>query len=127
ATRHRRDGGAHNPAHEDDLSLETTARRRLAYDELLANQLALLMIRGQMRTAKGRAVVGNGQLRAKAIAALPFALTDGQNQSLAEIEADMAAPNRMLRLLQGDVGAGKTVVAMLALLSAVEAGTQGAL
>jgi len=118
---------AHNPAHEDDLSLETTARRRLAYDELLANQLALLMIRAQMRTAKGRAVVGDGRLRAKAIAALPFALTGGQTQSLAEIEADMAAPNRMLRLLQGDVGAGKTVVAMLALLNAVEAGTQGAL
>jgi len=118
---------AHNPAHEDDLSLETTARRRLAYDELLANQLALLMIRSQLRTAKGRTIAGDGRLRAKAIAALPFALTGGQTQSLAEIEADMAAPNRMLRLLQGDVGAGKTVVAMLALLNAVEAGTQGAL
>jgi ATP-dependent DNA helicase RecG len=118
---------AHSPAHEGDLSLETPARRRLAYDELLANQLALLMIRAQMRTAKGRSIAGNERLKAKAIAALPFALTDGQKQSLAEIEADMAAPNRMLRLLQGDVGAGKTVVAMLSLLNAVEAGTQGAL
>jgi ATP-dependent DNA helicase RecG len=116
---------AHAPEHESDLDPQT--RRRLAYDELLANQLALLMIRSRMRAAKGRAVAGDGHLKAKAMAALPFALTDGQIQALAEIEADMAAPNRMLRLLQGDVGAGKTVVAMLALLNAVEAGTQGAL
>ncbi len=85
------------------------------------------MIRGRMRTAKGRTIESRGRLKAKAIAALPFVLTGGQAQSLAEIEADMAAPTRMLRLLQGDVGAGKTVVAMLALLDAVEAGTQGAL
>ena len=118
---------AHNPAHEADLSPETSVRERLAYDELLANQLALLMIRAQMRGQKGRAVKGDGHLKAKAIAALPFTLTDAQKQSLAEIEADMAAPSRMLRLLQGDVGAGKTVVAMLALLGAIEAGAQGAL
>jgi ATP-dependent DNA helicase RecG len=118
---------AHAPAHEADLAPETDARRRLAYDELLANQLALLMIRARMRDAKGRSIAGDGRLKAKAIAALPYTLTDGQRQSLAEIESDMAAPSRMLRLLQGDVGAGKTVVAMLALLGAVEAGTQGAL
>jgi ATP-dependent DNA helicase RecG len=118
---------AHNPAHDADLSPETSVRQRLAYDELLANQLALLMIRAQMRGQKGRAIKGDGHLKAKAIAALPFTLTDPQKQSLAEIEADMAAPSRMLRLLQGDVGAGKTVVAMLALLGAVEAGAQGAL
>jgi len=118
---------AHNPAHEADLSPETSVRQRLAYDELLANQLALLMIRAQMRGQKGRAIRGDGHLRAKAIAALPFTLTDPQKQSLAEIEADMAGPSRMLRLLQGDVGAGKTVVAMLALLGAVQAGAQGAL
>jgi ATP-dependent DNA helicase RecG len=118
---------AHGPAHESDLALDTPVRRRLAYDELLANQLALLMIRGRMRASKGRALKGDGRLRAKAKAALLFALTDGQAQVIAEIEADMAATTRMLRLLQGDVGAGKTVVAMLALLAAVEAGTQGAL
>ena len=118
---------AHAPAHDSDLSPETETHRRLAYDELLANQLALIMIRSRMRAAKGRTLQGHGHLRAKVIAALPFALTPGQVQSLNEIEADMAAPNRMLRLLQGDVGAGKTVVAMLALLNAVEAGTQGAL
>jgi len=118
---------AHAPAHESDLAPETLARQRLAYDELLANQLALMMIRAHMRGAKGRTIRGDGRLKAKAIDALPFALTDGQKQALGEIEADMAGPSRMLRLLQGDVGAGKTVVAMLALLNAVEAGTQGAL
>jgi ATP-dependent DNA helicase RecG len=118
---------AHAPAHDADLALDTKARRRIAYDELLANQLALLMIRANMRAAKGRAIAGAGRLKAKAVAALPFALTEGQTQALAEIEADMASPTRMLRLLQGDVGAGKTAVAMLALLDAVEAGFQGAL
>src|SRR5262249_6778816 len=93
---------AHNPAHEADLSPETSARRRLAYDELLANQLALLMIREQMKGRKGRAIRAEGRLKAKTIAALPYTLTDPQRQSLAEIEADMAAPSRMLRLLQGD-------------------------
>ena len=118
---------AHSPAHEGDLSPETGVRQRLAYDELLANQLALIMIRAQMRGQKGRAIKARGNLKAKVIDALPYALTAGQTQALAEIEADMAAPARMLRLLQGDVGAGKTVVAMLALLDAVEAGAQGAL
>ena len=118
---------AHAPAHDADLLPETAARQRLAYDELLANQLALVLIRARMRGTKGRAIAGDGHLKAGAVAALPFTLTDPQQQSLAEIEADMARPTRMLRLLQGDVGAGKTVVAMLALLNAVEAGGQGAL
>ncbi len=119
---------AHAPASDADLRFETPIRKRLAYDELLANQLALLLIRRQMRAAKkGRALIGNGQLKAKAIAALPFALTEPQLAAIAEIEADIAAPARMLRLLQGDVGAGKTIVAFLALLGAVEAGAQGAL
>jgi ATP-dependent DNA helicase RecG len=118
---------AHAPAHEADLSPETSVRRRLAYDELLANQLALILIRAQLRGPAGRRIEGDGRLRAKAIAALPFALTDGQLTALAEIDKDMASETRMLRLLQGDVGAGKTVVALLALLNAVEAGFQGAL
>jgi ATP-dependent DNA helicase RecG len=119
---------AHAPAGEADLSFETPVRMRLAYGELLANQLALLLIRRQMRaTKKGRALIGTGKLKAKAIAALPFALTEPQLGAIAEIEADIAAPARMLRLLQGDVGAGKTIVAFLALLGAVEAGAQGAL
>ena len=118
---------AHAPAGETDLRPEAPARMRLAYDELLANQLALVMIRNAMRGTKGRVLKGDGHLQQKAIAALPFALTEAQKTSIAEIDADMAQPTRMLRLLQGDVGSGKTVVAMLALLNAVEAGAQGAL
>ena len=76
---------------------------------------------------KGRIIAGTGQLKAKVIAALPFALTDPQLQVLAEIEQDMASDKRMLRLLQGDVGSGKTIVALLAMLDAVEAGLQAAL
>ena len=120
-------GEAHAPAHDTDLSPETLPRQRLAYDELLANQLALLLIRARLRESGGRRVTGDGRLKARAIAALPFALTDGQLSTLAEIESDMASDKRMLRLLQGDVGSGKTIVALLALLGAVEAGFQGAL
>jgi ATP-dependent DNA helicase RecG len=118
---------AHNPVHDSDLEPTTPARQRLAYDELLANQLALLLIRANLRGTKGRAVTSTGALKAKAIAALPFALTDPQLEVLAEIEQDMTSDKRMLRLLQGDVGSGKTVVALLAMLGAVEAGLQAAL
>ena len=118
---------AHNPVHDSDLEPGTSARQRLAYDELLANQLALLLIRANLRAGNGRAIFGTGALKAKAISALPFTLTDGQLQALAEIEQDMASEKRMLRLLQGDVGSGKTIVAMLAMLDAVEAGLQAAL
>jgi ATP-dependent DNA helicase RecG len=113
------------------LDPRTPARTRLAYDELLANQLALALFRAHMRRAKAGATVrpvkGNGQLRAQALATLPFALTEGQRTAVDEIIADMAAPRRMLRLLQGDVGSGKTVVAFLAMLNAVEAGYQAAM
>ncbi|MEY4708601.1 MAG: ATP-dependent helicase [Pseudomonadota bacterium] len=118
---------AHTPVHESDLSPTTAARQRLAYDELLANQLALLLIRASLRGNKGRPVFSTGKLKAKAVAALPFALTDPQLETLAEIEKDMASEKRMLRLLQGDVGSGKTIVALLAMLGAVEAGLQAAL
>jgi ATP-dependent DNA helicase RecG len=118
---------AHAPAHDADLEPTTPARQRLAYDELLANQLALLLIRANLRGGKGRAISGTGQLKAKAIAALPFTLTDPQLEALAEIEKDMGSEKRMLRLLQGDVGSGKTIVALLAMLGAVEAGLQAAL
>jgi len=118
---------AHAPAHEADLSPDTMPRRRLAYDELLANQLALLLIRAHLRTPLGQRIASAGKLKAKVISTLPFVLTEGQKTVLAEIEADMAGEKRMLRLLQGDVGSGKTIVALLALLDAVEAGFQGAL
>ena len=101
-------------------------RQRLAYDELLANQLALSMVRSQMKRAAGRAHAGTATLRHAIISRLPYTLTAAQARATAEILADMAAPTRMIRLLQGDVGAGKTVVALLALVTAVESGTQGA-
>jgi len=118
---------AHAPAHEADLLPTTPPRQRLAYDELLANQLALMLIRTQLKGIRGRSIAGNGKLKAQALAALPFALTDSQLLALREIEKDMASEKRMLRLLQGDVGSGKTIVAFLSLLNAVEAGLQGAL
>ncbi len=118
---------AHNPEDEADLATTTAARCRLAYDELLANQLALMLVRASQRRLTGRATQGDGTLRRKALAALPFALTGSQATALEEIYADMASDSRMLRLLQGDVGSGKTVVALLAMLNAVETGAQAAL
>jgi ATP-dependent DNA helicase RecG len=102
-------------------------RRRLAYDELLAGQVALAIVRRRVRDRPGRALPGDGRLRARALAKFGHAPTASQRATLAEIDADLAAPRRMLRLLQGDVGAGKTLVALLAMLRAVEAGTQAAL
>jgi ATP-dependent DNA helicase RecG len=118
---------AHAPESEADLSPLTAVRRRLAYDELLANQLALAVMRAHQRKQRGRAIRGNGGLRQKVIDALPFALTGAQRMALAEIEGDMGSDRRMVRLLQGDVGSGKTVVALLAMLNAVETGAQAAL
>ncbi len=105
----------------------TKSRERLAYDELLANQLTLALVRHRQKRKSGRSFIGTGALRDKLLAALPFSLTGAQKRSLDEIDADMEAPLKMLRLLQGDVGSGKTIVAALALLRAVESGTQGAL
>ena len=100
------------------------ARERLAYDELFAGQLALLLVRRASGARKGRPIAGDGSLRARL--SLPFALTGAQRRTIAEINGDMAQPRPMLRLLQGDVGSGKTLVALMALLSAVECGAQGA-
>ena len=116
---------AHGPRDQADLAATAPARARLAYDELLAHQLTLALARARMRRGKGRVTDGDGRLRGKVIAALPYALTGAQARAVGEIAADMAAPQRMSRLLQGDVGAGKTLVAFLALLIAVEAGGQG--
>ncbi len=118
---------AHTPEDEADLAPTNPIRRRLAYDELLSNQLALTLVRIQQRRLSGRVIQGDGRLRAKVAAALPFSLTKSQAGSLEEIYEDMAAERRMLRLLQGDVGSGKTVVALMAMLNAVEAGHQAAL
>ncbi|MDE2005909.1 MAG: ATP-dependent DNA helicase RecG [Rhodospirillales bacterium] len=102
-------------------------RARLAYDEVLAGQVALALVRGRLRARPGRALMGDNTLRARALARFGHAPTFAQLHALAEIDADLGAPRRMLRLLQGDVGAGKTLVALLAMLRAVEAGTQAAL
>ncbi len=118
---------AHEPQAGSDLEPGHLARQRLAYDELLASQLALLLLRARMRRQKGRAIVGDGAMRQRVIEGLPFSLTASQTTALDEITGDMATPTRMLRLLQGDVGSGKTVVALLAMLVAVEAGTQAVL
>ncbi len=118
---------AHAPEHGLDLSPEAPARRRLAYDELFAHQLTLALARANLRRAKGRSTTGTGGLQDEVLAALPYRPTGAQLRAVAEIAADMASPRRMNRLLQGDVGAGKTLVALLALLAAVEAGGQGAL
>ncbi len=117
----------HLPADSSDVSPSSPAWQRLAYDELLANQLALGIVRQSFKAQRGRSVRGDGRIRSKLIDALPFALTNSQKTALSEIAADMNAPKRMLRLLQGDVGSGKTIVALMAMTIAVEAGAQAAL
>ncbi|RFB06005.1 ATP-dependent DNA helicase RecG [Parvularcula marina] len=117
----------HNPISSLELSHEATHRQRLAYDELLSNQLALGLIRHRRQKMAGRSLMGDGSLTKPARKALPFALTGDQEKVLTEIEEDMSAPSRMVRLVQGDVGSGKTMVALLAMLRAVEAGAQAAL
>ena len=114
----------HSPESAADLSLSGPIRRRLAYDELLANQLALALVRLSTKAQSGRSIVGTGLLSAKILDALPFNLTKSQEQSIAEIKDDMASEGRMLRLLQGDVGSGKTIVALMAMAIACEAGSQ---
>ncbi|MBK9083076.1 MAG: ATP-dependent DNA helicase RecG [Rhizobiales bacterium] len=117
----------HAPRAPEDLAPEAPARARLAYDEMLANQLALALVRASLRRPAGRVSAGDGRIAERIVAALPYALTGAQTQALADIRADLAADKRMLRLLQGDVGSGKTIVALLAMASAVEAGRQAAL
>lgn len=116
---------AHNPQDMGDLAAADPARERLAYDEFMAHQLTLALARSRLRRAKGRATVGTGALQAQVLEALPYELTGAQKRAIAEIAGDMAQKTRMNRLLQGDVGAGKTLVALKALLIAVEAGGQG--
>jgi ATP-dependent DNA helicase RecG len=102
-------------------------RARLAYDELLAGQVAIALIRGRVRARSGQPLIGDSRLRDIAMQRFGFAPTPSQTKALREIDADLASPRRMLRLLQGDVGSGKTLVALLAMLRAVEAGKQSVL
>jgi ATP-dependent DNA helicase RecG len=116
---------AHAPEGPATLAFTHPARQRLAYDELFAHQLTLAIARSRIRRSKGNVTRGDGALRAKVLASLPYKPTGAQIRAVAEIAADMAQPLRMNRLLQGDVGSGKTLVAFQALLIAVEAGAQG--
>jgi ATP-dependent DNA helicase RecG len=118
---------AHAPQGAANLAQNDPARARLAYDEMFAHQITLALARATLRRSIGRSSLGTGALQARVLAALPYAPTGAQTRAVAEIAEDLASPQRMNRLLQGDVGAGKTLVAFLALLIAVEAGGQGAL
>jgi len=117
----------HAPRDGTDINPLSLHRARLAADELLANQLALALVRASQKRAKGRPVVGDGKLRAKVEAALPFAMTGAQRRAIEEILADISGDERMLRLLQGDVGSGKTLVALMSMLAANETHRQAAL
>ncbi len=112
------DTAHHNPSDE-------AVRARLAYDEVFANQLALMLVRASSRRRRGVPLRGDGSLRA--MLKLPYSLTGAQQRTIREVEGDMIQSTPMTRLLQGDVGSGKTMVALHALLAAVEAGAQGAL
>ena len=118
---------AHGPEEDADIVPTSTPRMRLAFDELLANQLALALVRHHVRRGRGRITQGDGRLREHLQRELPYTLTRAQSETLAEIERDMADHHPMTRLLQGDVGSGKTVVALLAMANAVETGTQAAM
>ncbi|MFG1332803.1 ATP-dependent DNA helicase RecG [Xanthobacter autotrophicus] len=117
----------HRPANPHEATPAGGPWRRLAFDELFAHQITLALLRAQEEKAGGRSTVGDGHVSAQLLAALPFRLTGGQEQAVAAIRADLAADTRMLRLLQGDVGSGKTVVALMAAATVAEAGRQTAL
>jgi ATP-dependent DNA helicase RecG len=117
----------HHPREPGDIAPTSLARQRLALDELLAQQLALRLMRGKLRRAPGREHRSAGRLAAAIEANLPFELTGAQRRTLDEIRADLSSDQRMLRLVQGDVGSGKTIVAALAMAHVAEAGRQAAL
>ena len=117
----------HRPVQPADIAPEGAAWSRLAYDELLAGQLAIGLVRARRQRAPGRGSSGDGRLRKKILTALPYELTASQQRAVSDIAEDLAKPQRMLRLLQGDVGSGKTVVALLASAVVIESGRQAAL
>ncbi|HTO30975.1 MAG TPA: ATP-dependent DNA helicase RecG [Pararhizobium sp.] len=117
----------HDPRDETDIDPQAPARRRLAYDEFLAGQLSLSLVRQRLRKVAGTPVHATGKLSGPVLAALPFSLTGSQTMAIADVLKDMAGTERMLRLLQGDVGSGKTAVALMSMLAAVEAGGQAVL
>ncbi len=118
---------AHTPMTMSDVSPNVLARQRLAYDEFFAHQLTLALARSVVKRGAGRVSIGDGRFRSRVLAALPYRPTGAQMRAMEDIATDLEAPHKMNRLLQGDVGAGKTLVAFMALLIAVEAGGQGVL
>ena len=126
----------HRPRDTGDVAPDGAAWSRLAYDELFASQLALGLIRRHLHRTRVRrqqatratsSRPGRAGLEARLRAALPFRLTGSQERAIADIASDLARPERMVRLLQGDVGSGKTLVALFAAAAAVAAGGQAAL
>jgi ATP-dependent DNA helicase RecG len=117
----------HSPRDEKDVEPQAPARRRLAYDEFLAGQVSLALVRQRLRKVEGTPVTPTGVLSRQILASLPFTPTNSQTQAVADILKDMQSDERMLRLVQGDVGAGKTLVALLAIAAVVENGGQAVL
>ena len=116
---------AHHPVDHNFMANEHPSRRRLAYDELFAHQLTLALARRNIRRPAGRKTKGTGVLRQSVLSQLPYTPTNAQIRAIDDISQDMNTDKRMNRLLQGDVGSGKTLVAFFALLTAVEAHGQG--
>ncbi|PCK81151.1 ATP-dependent DNA helicase RecG [Rhizobium sophoriradicis] len=117
----------HEPRDPADIDPQAPARRRLAYDEFLAGQLSLSLVRQRLRKVAGQPVQATGAVSGKILKALPFSPTSSQNEAIADILNDMAGNERMLRLLQGDVGSGKTLVALMSMAAVIESGGQAVL
>lgn len=117
----------HRPAHPVDINATSPIRRRLAYDELFAKQLAMALVRESNRAMKGQDLKSDGTYVEDVLKGAPFPPTGAQMRAFEDIRSDMSSPDRMARLLQGDVGAGKTFVAALACAYAAEAGVQTAI
>ncbi|MBB3312129.1 ATP-dependent DNA helicase RecG [Rhizobium sp. BK196] len=117
----------HEPRHTSDIDPQTAARRRLAYDEFLAGQLSLSLVRQRLRKVAGQPVHSTGEVSGKILRSLPFSPTRSQTEAVADVLKDMAGDERMLRLLQGDVGSGKTLVALLSMAAVIESGGQAVL
>ncbi len=117
----------HEPRDTSDIDPQTTARRRLAYDEFLAGQLSLALVRQRLRKVAGQPVHATGKISGKILQSLPFSPTKSQTGAVADVLKDMAGEERMLRLLQGDVGSGKTLVALLSMAAVIESGGQAVL
>lgn len=117
----------HNPINSQDLGSDQPHYMRLAYDELLANQLTLNIVRSHEKSNKGRSFPASGRLRPQLLSQLPWSLTPSQLSVIHDIDHDMVAPTRMLRLIQGDVGSGKTIVALMAMLNVIEQNCQAAI